>query len=90
MKVNQNNPSLDWTKEGVKSVLGARLGEELQSMLDTALPLLYRSILRLGSFPYLDRPTIVLTQTHVRAALGFLYQRHLQLARPIGAAHSTF
>lgn len=57
---------------------------ELQADLQTARPLLYRCLLRLGSFPYLNRPAPALTTDVMRIALAILIRRHQQLGRPIG------
>lgn len=57
---------------------------ELQADLRTVRPLLYRCLLRLGSFPYLTRPAPALTADVMRVALAILIQRHQQTAAPVG------
>lgn len=64
--------------------LAITLPEELQLQLKIASPPLYRSALRLGSFPYLNHPEPSLTNDVLFVALSFLLQRHGKGAQPVG------
>ncbi|KAI1842465.1 hypothetical protein JX266_011360 [Neoarthrinium moseri] len=76
--------SISWTESNLADFLAITLPDHLQADLQIMRPLMHRCMLRLSSFPYLNRPRSPLGNDSMRMALSILLQRHEQVGRPIG------
>ncbi|KAL7622874.1 hypothetical protein AAE478_006553 [Parahypoxylon ruwenzoriense] len=77
-----------WHESDLVEFIGITLPSELKPTLAAAGPLLFRCMLRLGSFPYQNQPASKLTVDIARVAVIILLRRHERNARPIGGTQS--
>ncbi|KAK8079535.1 hypothetical protein PG997_007353 [Apiospora hydei] len=73
-----------WTASDLVEFLALTLPEQLKTDLYMASLLLQRCLLRLGSYPYLNRPAQGLTFENLSVAIAILLQRYDESVNPIG------
>ncbi|KAK8029066.1 hypothetical protein PG991_006122 [Apiospora marii] len=73
-----------WTASDLVEFLALTLPEPLKTDLYMASLLLQRCLLRLGSYPYLNRPAPGLTFETLSVAVAILLQRYDESANPVG------
>ncbi|KAK7957060.1 uncharacterized protein PG986_006282 [Apiospora aurea] len=73
-----------WTASDLVEFLALTLPEQLKTDLYMASLLLHRCLLRLGSYPYLNRPAQGLTFENLSVAIAILLQRYDESVNPIG------
>ncbi|KAI1763256.1 hypothetical protein GGR53DRAFT_498223 [Hypoxylon sp. FL1150] len=72
-----------WNESDLVEVLGTTLPNELKPTLNAAGPLIYRSMIRIGSFPYQNQPDSALTADVALVAVIILLRRHESSASAI-------
>ncbi|XXH04114.1 hypothetical protein Hte_010526 [Hypoxylon texense] len=72
-----------WTESDLVEFLGATLPDELKPALKAAGPLIYRCMVRIGSFPYQNQPVSTLTADVTTVATIVLLRRHESSASAI-------
>ncbi|KAI0179454.1 hypothetical protein GGR52DRAFT_536278 [Hypoxylon sp. FL1284] len=65
-----------WNESDLVKFLGVSLPDELKPALEAAGPLLYRCMIRVGSFPYQTQPVSALTADVAMVAVTVLLRRH--------------
>ncbi|KAK8051116.1 hypothetical protein PG993_002501 [Apiospora rasikravindrae] len=73
-----------WTASDLVEFLALTLPEQLKTDLYMASLLLQRCLLRLGSYPYLNRPAQGLTFENLSVAIAILLQRYDESFNPVG------
>ncbi|KAK8011406.1 hypothetical protein PG990_010371 [Apiospora arundinis] len=73
-----------WTASDLVEFLALTLPEQLKTDLYMASLLLQRCLLRLGSYPYLNRPAQALTFETLSVAIAILLQRYDESTNPVG------